>query len=507
MKKLVSLFLALIMVLSVCSFAAAEEDMTLDVLLPDFYSDSEWVTLEDGNPVLQAIYDATGVKLNIRWSPNSGYGDTTTLTMGDPKNMPEVMVMQGPRDAITIDSARAGAFWDLTDYIADAENYPNLAAGQESTYANTAIDGRIYGIYRARAYARAGIYYRNDYAKKAGFETVPTTVQEFKDMCMAMAALGEAYVINMCKYVDGTIGIMTVMNGAPYQYGVDAEGKIYPAFESPKFQEGLDFLRDLYAAGGIDPNFMTIESGNWNDPERATPPKALMRLDCLDNGYRYQEWLQENAGASSVPGEEIVTLLSALKDDDGNIQIWPQNTGASGEIVITKTVSEEKLPRVLKFLDWCNSAEGQTLLNCGVEGVTYWIHEDGYRYTYPEGEETNSAQYATYTNTVQHSLNQLGMNVNGDLTPPTAATTLRTWYNNNLIENAKYVIANPCLTLDSETNTLVGATLKTDIEDAHVQYIAGKIDLAGLQDAYKNWHNDGGDDILAEFQAAYDAQK
>ena len=507
MKKLAALFLALIMCFGLMNFAAAEDDITLDVLLPDFYSDSEWQTLEDGNPVLQAIYEATGVKLNIRWSPNSGYGDTTTLTMGDPKNMPEVMVMQGPRDAITIDSARAGAFWDLTDYIADAENYPNLAAGQQTVYDNTAIDGRVYGIYRARPYARAGIYYRNDYAKKAGFDKVPTTVQEFKDMCLAMAGLGEAYVINMCKYVDGTIGIMTVMNGAPYQYGVDAEGKLYPAFEDAKFQEGLDFLRELYEKGGIDPNFMTIESGNWNDPERATPPKALMRLDCLDNGYRYQEWLQENAGASNVPGEEIVTLLSALKADDGSIQIWPQNIGASGEIVITKTVTEDKLPRVLKFLDWCNSAEGQTLLNCGVEGVTYWIHADGYRYTYPEGEETNSATYATKTNIVQHSLNQLGMNVNGDLTPPTAATPLRTWYNDNLLNNAKYVIANPCLTLDSETNVLMGATLKTDIEDAQVQYIAGKIDLAGLQAAYANWHDAGGDDILAEFQAAYDAQK
>ena len=504
MKKIVSLLMCMAMLLSVVSFAAAEEDMTLKLMLPDFYSDSEWVTLEDGNPVLEAIYKATGVKLDITWVPNSGYGEMTSLTMGDPSNMPEVMVMQGPRDAITISSARAGAFWDLTDLI---PQYENLAAGQQSTYSNTAIDGRIYGFYRARAYARAGIYYRNDYAKKAGVDKVPETVQEFKDLCMALVNLGETYVINWCDYYEGTIGIMTVISGAPYKYGVNEEGKIYPAFEDPHFQEGLDFLRDLYAAGGIDPNFMTIASGNWNDAERSDPPKAIMRLDCLDNGYRYQEWLQENMGASNVEGEEIVTLISTLTNDEGKIQIWPQNIGASGEIVITKTVTEEKLPKVLAFLDWCNSAEGQTLLNCGVEGVTYWIHADGYRYTYPEGEETNSATYATYTNTVQHSLNQLGMNVNGDLTPPTAATTLRTWYNDNLLNNAKYVIANPCLTLDSETNVLMGATLKTDIEDAQVQYIAGKIDLAGLQAAYANWHDAGGDDILAEFQAAYDAQK
>ena len=502
MRKIVSLLLCLAMLLSVMSFATAEEDMTLNIMLPDFYSDADWKTLEDGNPVLQAIYEATGVKLNVTWVPNSGYAEQTTLTLADVKNLPEVMVIQGPRDAITISSARAGAFWDLTDLI---PQYENLAAGQETVYDNIAIDGRIYGIYRARAYARAGIYYRNDYAAKVGYETAPTTVEEFKDMVLKMAAIDEnIYVFNMCKYVAGTIGIMTVMNGAPYTYGVDENGKIYPAWESEEFQEALDFMRDLYAAGGIDPDFMTIESGNWDDAERAETPKALMRLDCLDNGYRYEEWLEANMGVDAE--NPVVTLLTALPDKNGKIQIWPQNIGASGEIVITKAVSEEKLPAVMKFLDWCNSAEGQTLLNCGLEGVTYWIQSDGYRYTYPEGEQENSDTYAATTNTIQHSLNQLGMNVNGDLTPATAQTTLRAWYNQNLIDNAQYVIANPCYTLDSETNNLMGSTINQEVEDAQVQYIAGKIDLDGLKAVYADWYAQGGDMILEEFQAAYDAE-
>jgi len=506
MKKIVSLFLCLALLLSVMSFAVAEEDLTLNVMLPDFYSDSDWKTLEDGNPVLQKIYEATGVKLNITWVPNSGYGEQTTLTLADIKNLPDIMVMQGPRDAIMISSARAGAFWDLTDFVADAQNYPNLAAGQKSTYDNIAIDGRLYGIYRARAYARAGIYYRNDYAAQVGYAEEPKTVEEFKDMCLKMAAIDpNIYVFNMCKYVAGTIGIMTVMNGAPYQYGIDAEGKIYPAFEDPAFQEALDYMRDLYAAGGIDPDFMTIESGNWNDAERSDPIKALMRLDCLDNGYRYEEWLEENKGVD--PANPVVSLLTALPDKNGNIQIWPQNTGASGEVVITKAVPEEKLPAVVKFLDWCNSEEGQTLLNCGLKDVTYWIQSDGYRYTYPEGEAENSATYAATTNVIQHSLNQLGMNVNGDLTPPTAATLLRSEYNQNLIDNAKYVIANPCLTFDSETNNLMGATINQEVEDAQVQYIAGKIDLEGLKAVYADWYAQGGDMILSEYQAEYDKLK
>ncbi|MBQ4452009.1 MAG: extracellular solute-binding protein [Clostridia bacterium] len=505
MKKILSLALALIMALSVMSFVAAEgkEEITLNVMLPDFNSDKDWVTLEDGNPVLQYIYEQTGVKLNITWVADAAYGEKTSLTVANPDDMPEVMVMQGVRDAIMISTARAGAFWDLTEFVEDAEEYPNLAAGSKSTYDNIAIDGRLYGIYRARAYARAGIYYRNDYAEAAGITEVPTNVEEFKELCFAIAEKGDAYVINMCKYVAGTIGITTVMMGAPYQYGVDENGQIYPAFEDEKFQEGLDFLRDLYAAGGIDPNFMTIESGVWNDAERAIPPKAIMRLDCLDNGYRYQEWLESNVGAD--PEAPIVTLLTALPDDEGNIQIWPQNIGASGEVCVTKAVSEDKLPAVMKFLDWCNSEAGTTALNNGVEGATYWIHSDGYRYAYPEGEDENKEKYSNYNSTVQHSLNQLGMNVHGDLSPAGKTTILRSWYDQNLIDNAQYVISNPCFTLDSATNVLLGTTINTAVEDAQVQYIAGKIDLEGLQAVYADWHTQGGDKILEEYQDAYDA--
>ena len=53
----------------------------------------------------------------------------------------------------------------------------------------------------------------------------------------------------------------------------------------------------------------------------------------------------------------------------------------------------------------------------------------------------------------------------------------------------------------------MGASLAQEVEDAQVQYIAGKLDLAGLQAAYADWHDQGGDMILEEYQAIYDAAK
>ncbi len=495
MRKLASLLLALAMLLSFVSFANAEEEpFVITVMLPDFYADKEFV--KEGNPVLDAITEASGVKLDITWVANSVYPDTTTLTLADPSRMPMIMVLQ----AVDVNNARAGAFWDLTDYIDD---YENLSAGAAAVYNNISVDGRIYGIYRSRNVVRNGVYYRSDVAKAAGFDAVPQTVEDFTKMCYDMLAYikanyGEAsYLLNCCEYIAGTIEIATVMHGAPYAYGVGDDGLLYPSFEAPEYLEGLTWLRDLYAAGGIDPDFMTIASGTWDQAERNE--NAFMRFDCLDNAYRQQEWFQNNKNVTS----DIFEMMPSAYNANGDYCVKP-TPGYNGQIVITKAVkTEEDFLRCMSFLDWCNSAEGQTLVNWGIDGITFWIREDGFRYTKPD-EETDMTEYVL---TIQHSLNQLGMNVNGDLTPKASTTNLRSKYagyqgDTFLISN---LVADPSVPLQAscESYTKYNSLLAEKIEDAAVQYIAGYIDEDALYEVWDAWFAEGGQEMLDEFNALY----
>lgn len=366
MKKLLSLVLALAMLLSVGCFAETEEaPFELTVLLPDFYTTEEFMV--EGNPVLEAIEKATGVRLKITWAANSEYGTTISTTLADANTMPMVMALTDARGSVVIDSARAGAFWELTDFVKDAENYPYLAAGSEGVYNNISIDGKIFGVYRSRAYPRAGIYYRKDIAAKMGIDEVPQTLEDLTELAEALAQYSDdTYALNMCSYTAGTINLITVAFGAPQTWGVNEEGNIYPAHESPAYLEGLNWLRHLYEIGGIDPDFITIDSTNWDNIERTG--KAFMRFDCLDNAYRQQEWFEKNEGVT----EQIFEMIGGLEKADGTISVWPQNAGFSGEIVVTKQVSEEDLPKVMKFLDWVNGPEGQMLINWGVQDKTYW---------------------------------------------------------------------------------------------------------------------------------------
>ena len=496
MKKLVSLLLALVMMLSVMSFATAEEEpFVLTVMLPDFYATVDYMA--EDNPVIKAIEEATGVRLEITWAANSTYGDQLNTTLTD-EVLPNLMVMTDARGTTMVNNARAGAFHDLTDFVADTANYPNLA-GDPTIYNNISVDGRIYGIYRTRAYPRAGIYYRTDIAKEMGFDKEVKTLDDLTELAEALAKYSDdTYALNMCSYTAGTINVITVAFGAPNNWGVDENGQIYPAHQSPAYLEGLNWLRHLYEIGGIDPNFATIDSTQWDNIERTN--KAFMRFDCMDNGYRQQEWFEKEAGVT----EQIFEICGPIAKADGSITVWPQNAGFSGEVVVTKSVSEEDLPKVMKFLDWVNGAEGQMLINWGLADLTYWLDEEGYRMTTPADGTDMSVQVQT----IQHSLNQLGMNLPGDLCIPakvTGITDLRTRYNELNKELAPYAVGDPCYPFVSETNVAFGTQLNTIISDAAVQYIAGIIDEDGLRAAWQQWYDEGGALIIEEYNAAYQA--
>ena len=495
MKKLASLFLALVMVLSMMTFASAEEPFVISVMIPDMNALVE-ADVSENNPVLQAIKEKTGVWLDIRYTANSTYGDALNTTMTDPsEKQPMLIAVTDARGTTMINNARAGAFWDLTDYVKDSENYPNLA-GSAGIYNNISIDGRIYGIYRTRAYPRAGIYYRKDIAAECGITEVPTTLAELTALATALAGYSaDTYALNMCSYTAGTINVITVAHGAPHNWGIDENGDIYPAHKSPAYLEGLNWLRDLYVAGGIDPNFATIDTTQWDNIERTG--KAFMRFDCLDNCYRQQEWFEKNAGVT----EQIWEMVGPLAQADGEITVWPQNAGFSGEIVVTKAVKEADLPKVMKFLDWVNTAEGQMLINWGVEGVTYLLDEEGYRVdvgTYTEEMSNASTVY-------QHSLNQLGMNIAGDLCAPMRSTELRAKYNELNKILTPYAVSDPCYPFVSETNVAFGSQLSTILSDAACQYVAGIISLEELQAAWQQWEEEGGALMTMEYNEAYHA--
>ena len=73
-------------------------------------------------------------------------------------------------------------------------------------------------------------------------------------------------------------------------------------------------------------------------------------------------------------------------------------------------------------------------------------------------------------------------------------------------DNENYLIHDPTITLDSETNIQDGARLLQIMTDATYQYILGQIDEEGFDVAIENWKSQGGEAIIKEFNASYAEQ-
>ena len=110
------------------------------------------------NEILKQLEAYTGKNIDITWAPNTSYEDKMNITLAS-DDIPEVMVIQGKSGGF-IKSAENGAFWDLTDYLAD---YPNLSQSNEDVLRNSSVNGKVYGIYRKRDAMRTAVIIRKDW--------------------------------------------------------------------------------------------------------------------------------------------------------------------------------------------------------------------------------------------------------------------------------------------------------------------------------------------------------
>jgi len=72
-------------------------------------------------------------------------------------------------------------------------------------------------------------------------------------------------------------------------------------------------------------------------------------------------------------------------------------------------------------------------------------------------------------------------------------------------EAAKFAIPDPTASLESPTFNEKGARLQEIIKDATYNFMTGKIDEKGYQNDVKKWMDQGGNDIIEEYNDAYRA--
>lgn len=433
-----------------------------------------------------AMEELTGKKVQINWVPNVNYSDRMNVTLAS-NATPHIMTIQG-KDPGFLNSAEAGAFWDLTEYI---PQYENLSKVNEDVLLNSSVNGTIYGIPRTRDVMRSTAIIRTDWLENLGLE-VPTTVDELYDVMYAFShddpdGNGEDDTTGMIVTTyTGPFDTLSIWMGAPNVWGVE-DGQIIPAFSTDEYKESLNLLRKMYEEGLINEDFTTLSPDDW-DAAMFNGQGGVI-LDVYSRAMAINNLFLDQAGEEQG---QYVEITGTLLDSEGNEYGQPTD-GYSGILAISKqsVPTEEELHEVLTFLDTLTTPEGVNLLNHGIEGVTYNLDEDGYLVPIEEGHELDG-----------YSLAQISMYGEGLHTMRPEGTLAETRYR-LMEENEENAVFNPAASLVSDLYARQGTQLDEIISDARVQYIAGLIDETDWDAAVERWYSSGGQEVVDELTALY----
>lgn len=517
------------------------ENPEITMMVPAFATNSA----DETSPVVQEMVNylqkklgVNSLKIHFKWAANSNYSEKVTAAMGS-DNWPHIMLVTD-RTSTIIQNSRAGSFWDLTDEIKattidengeEVYKYPNLAQTEDMVNHNISIDGRVYGIYRAREVGRAGVTIRADwidnlYAKGAlPFDSSHIdnlTMDEFEQILYAFKnddpdnnGANDTYgmIIAGADYLNGPLWNLTIWNGAPNAWGYNSEtDRIEPAYMFDEYIDMLTKMRQWKADGVVNRDMDTFASGDWNKP--FLQGQAGIIIDVADRARRVAQNMEE-----LDPNAVVDVFGYVTKDENTEPRTYP-TSGYLGYFVLpTASVkTEEQRDFLLSFLDACNDPYVIDLLNYGIKGDSYETVKDGENSTTiispegahyamiqnPDGTEsairtTEAARTSEYAD-----LNQVSMGL--------VTTSITTYYTAEVAKKIDLVYAdNKLYKVPSVAEAYVSATysrhstqLDAIMNAATVKYISGAIDLDAWYAERDRWLEQGGEKVITEMNESYE---
>lgn len=357
------------------------------------------------DPLAQLIVDKFGITFE-----NVGYeGDVEKMMLdGQSGELADVVYTEPLYDlysfATFIDQ---GFFRDIPDDI--LANYQNVKAQLDNSEVSQAVKEQYGGNYiipkpdslDSSLYVaeRKGIFYRKDWLANVGITKMPSTYEEFYEMCKAFTlndpdgnGKNDTYGLTSdgfgnFRYFLASVGHsnMNWVKGADgtWTHGALMEDNI-PA---------LEWFRKMYAEGYIDP-----EIGN-TDYTQAMQKFASEQFGAV-NRNADADWLKnvivdQFYAATSDKYEnpfDVVGVIPVLALDSSTKAGMDKYIDCMCATQIASTCTDEKLNRYLEFHDYLLTEEGR-MLQLGLEGVDW--QKDGDNITMIKNEDGLMPDVAT----------------------------------------------------------------------------------------------------------------
>ncbi|WP_139995031.1 extracellular solute-binding protein [Paenibacillus paridis] len=431
------------------------------------------------NRILKEVEKRTNTKLDITWVTPNNFNEKVNVTLASGK-LPDLMLVTDTSNAAFQNMAKQGAFWDLSEMI---KEYPNLMKFPDITFTNNLVEGKLYGVPRVRpTEGNAQPLIRTDWLQKLNLE-VPKTMDELYTVMKAFkenAPDGQKDTVGLSGYVNQSdMGqftfIQEAFTGTGGKYKV-VDGKLVDTTFDPSMKQSLEWLQNAYNEGLIPKDFALLKHDQAKDLVYAGKAGIFP-----DKPNQIPMMVKELQAAGKVDADlEWTPYL-----ESANGKYASKGTGHFGMFVISKSVKEDKVKKLLAFLDYGASDEGHELAAYGMEGEDFTKDGDNYVLTEAASKDL-SFQFMQNIFMKYDKYGNLGTGL--------AAEKLE--HERTLIDQAADAsVSNPSSGLITETGSKLGSDYDKKIQDLKTKVIMGK---ASLED----W-----DALVAELQADQTYQK
>jgi putative aldouronate transport system substrate-binding protein len=441
------------------------------------------------NAVIREIERITNTDLDITWASQAAYPEKLAVTVAS-NDYPMLTLFEfGTPSVMEIEAVRAGLFWKLGDYIKDPK-YQWLQQLDEVRIKNASIDGELWGMYRTRPLVRNGLYYRKDWADKLGLGK-PKNIEELYQMVKAFVhndpdgnGKNDTYGIAQEAYLRNHFATLAPSFGLGDSWGV-IDGKIVPSFTREGYLNMLRYIKRFYDEGLMNRDFPTYSEDKRNELMADNYGMAITSIEKGQQSIVPLQKLHPEANFEVMTNFEGLPLIG--------------RSGYDSKFYISKKAvpNEADVRRIVQFFNDMHSPEINNLIYHGIENI---------HYTKASGNEitVSPEQRAKYIVEVE-PVTQLGFQFrkNNYTLKDAPYYQSQVDYYNNIYEVP--TISDPTWVLTSETRAERGSELEQFIWDSGVQFITGAIDENGWRAAVDRWRRDGGDKMIAEYQAQYDA--
>ena len=527
MKKMLALVLAALMLLSLASFAAAEETTgwepfaeNVSIKIPVYDRGQAGVPNVEDNYWTKWIQENFGDKYNItvsyvaiprtdvmtKYSLLAASDDLPTILME--YDYPKVTQWAGDGYLTT---------FDMDAFAAVAPTYYNrMVENNQLTY--TQINGETYFVAALRPYYDTSYTFQNvvrmDWLKQVGYDHVPTSRAEYLD---AMTKIQEA---GIAEHPAGGTMITGVGSDQNYSYRKwpldEKEWAMYGDYNIPSLgwypnYELLKYENYKYNAGLTDPEYYLI--GTEEDKANFINGKTYQY-----GGYisASMDWL--TAFYEANPGAElaIVPVNGKIDAETGTTPGYRTDNPFGMMIGFSKDATEDQLKAAWMYMEWLTQPENLFTFQWGIEGENYNYNEDGLPVTVSdyEGEYklgfSNNKDYwcvtieARQAGTIEDVITN---NMPHDLPQDFTADVIAWYYDKVAVKDAGWAIANALYSVSMEAE----AEYQTVLTSLYKEYrdkltMCSPEEFDALYAEYAQAYLDAGyQEVIDERAAAYEA--